>query len=277
LLRFTEQTLAVELVAQFPPEPLRIFRPDENPKAALRGAAAGTPLVIHRAEPSQLFQKLLAKSRFQPGEVFVLGGPFAGDQPPPPPRRANRLPLLVTLAKLDAAPHEIAALRSYGQMAAPVQRRRFAIWTMLRFEHSRSAVRSPYSSLPRRFKNANQGIAETDAAPTVRQGLGARSRFGIGMPLWLASRDLKNAAAHSLPFFKKSSYAKRIPLARSTCGRHPKASRRELSMSLRGVPSGLVSSQMISPAKPTARFTISVSPRIETSLPAPMLMNCSSL
>ena len=40
-----------------------------------------------------------------------------------------------------------------------------------------------------------------------------------------------------------------MPVSRSTCGRQPKANRRELSINLRGMPSGLAVSQTMSPVK----------------------------
>ena len=47
---------------------------------------------------------------------------------------------------------------------------------------------------------------------------------------------------------------------------------REMSSSLRGVPSGLVASQRSSPSKPTTSAISSASSRIVTSVPEPMLM-----
>ena len=69
----------------------------------------------------------------------------------------------------------------------------------------------------------------------------------------------------------------RMPVSKSIPGFQPRAKIRVLSISLRGVPSGLVVSQMISPAKPTMRRTSSASALIVSSEPEPTLMICSSL
>ncbi len=56
-----------------------------------------------------------------------------------------------------------------------------------------------------------------------------------------------SASAPATGHFKKSSYVSLIPVSRFTCGFQPSANRRELSISFRGVPSGLVVSHTISP------------------------------
>ena len=50
----------------------------------------------------------------------------------------------------------------------------------------------------------------------------------------------------------------------------PRPASRLTSSSLRGVPSGLLSSKTIRPSKPTTCITVSASSRIVTSVPVPM-------
>src|SRR5512139_510232 len=66
-----------DFVAQVPPEPARILRPQQNPKAALVWSGTGAPFVIEAAEPPKVFEKLVAERRFEPGEILALRGPGA--------------------------------------------------------------------------------------------------------------------------------------------------------------------------------------------------------
>ena len=74
------RALLIQFVPQFPPEPLRIFRPQQNPEAPLLGPGAATPFVIQAAKPPEMSQKLIAKGSLQPGEVLAIGRPFAAPQ-----------------------------------------------------------------------------------------------------------------------------------------------------------------------------------------------------
>src|SRR4029078_9042079 len=70
---------------------------------------------------------------------------------------------------------------------------------------------------------------------------------------------------------RRSSYALRMPACRSIRALQPSAFMRETSSSLRGVPSGRVASNWISPSRPTVCKKISASSRIVMSVPVPTL------
>src|SRR4029078_683443 len=75
--------------------------------------------------------------------------------------------------------------------------------------------------------------------------------------------------AQAATFFWYHSYVSAIPSRNPTRGFHPSPSKRELSSSLRGVPSGFVVSKASSPLNPTTSQIVSASSRIVTSSPYP--------
>jgi hypothetical protein len=64
--------LTVDVVEQFPPEPLRGFGPKQYVEAAVLKADPGAPFVLHAAEPPQIFEKPIAERGFKPGEIFPI-------------------------------------------------------------------------------------------------------------------------------------------------------------------------------------------------------------
>src|SRR5262249_28036303 len=76
---------------------------------------------------------------------------------------------------------------------------------------------------------------------------------------------------HRDPFCRYQAYVARMPSSSGIFARQPRPFRRETSSSLRGVPSGLVPSQVRDPSKPTTFAMSSASSFIETSSPTPTL------
>ena len=81
--------------------------------------------------------------------------------------------------------------------------------------------------------------------------------IAAGTGLWLAASPLRVAAAG--------------PEAVTPAGFQPSAFKRVLSISLRGVPSGLPVSKAIGPAKPTVSATSAATSRMRMSEPEPTL------
>ena len=78
------------------------------------GFGSGPPLVLHPAEPAEMFKKLAAKCSLEPGEVFAFWRPITRLPQLLLTKRAESFPKGLRLGKFDAAADEIAALRSEG-------------------------------------------------------------------------------------------------------------------------------------------------------------------
>jgi hypothetical protein len=91
-------------------------------EAALSGLCAAAPFIIHAREPAQWLQELVAKGRFQPGEVFTLGRPFANPLQMTAPFGAERSPLRRAVADFNATADKIARLCREGEVRTSVKR-----------------------------------------------------------------------------------------------------------------------------------------------------------
>jgi len=101
--------LPLKFIAQLPPEPARVFRPQQHEKAGLIALRPDPPFVFQAPKPGERLQKLLTESRFQPGIVVAFRGPLARRLPLPLAQLGQGAPLFLPLAQFHAAADKIAA------------------------------------------------------------------------------------------------------------------------------------------------------------------------
>jgi hypothetical protein len=112
--------LAFDFVAQFPPEPLRIFGPQQHPETSLFEFRAAAPFVIQAPKPSQVLEELVAERGLQPGEILLFRRPIAVAVVERAALVAKGAPGRLGLAALDTTAHEIAPLAGQRQVPAMV-------------------------------------------------------------------------------------------------------------------------------------------------------------
>ena len=153
------RALPLEFIQQFPPQPLRIPRPKQNPEPALLRPGAGAPFIVHAAEPAQAFEELLTKGRFQPGKILPLRRPLARTMKTAAALVAKPFPGKLTLGHFHASPHEFPRLDRQGQMWTMVAGRGVAEWTIsFAQHHCRISNRSRGKGKPKVLLFFGQGV-----------------------------------------------------------------------------------------------------------------------
>src|SRR6266850_2388076 len=127
--------LALKLIVQLPPKPLRFPRPQQNPESTMVALRAGPPFIVDAAEPGEMFEKLIAKRGFQPGEILPLRRPFARAPQMGATRVTQPFPTGLAMANLDATADKFTAFAGQRQMTAGLQCCGFAKRTILLPNH----------------------------------------------------------------------------------------------------------------------------------------------
>jgi len=124
--------LALKLIVQLPPKPLRFPRPQQNPESTMVALRAGPPFIVDAAEPGEMFEKLIAKRGFQPGEILTLRRPFAAALQPGTYEVVRPLTIAAsgvvlrgsgsgegaTIIKMTGRPHVCVSVRGAGSPQA---------------------------------------------------------------------------------------------------------------------------------------------------------------
>ena len=108
----------IELIAQFPPEMVRILRPQQDPESPLFQFRAASPLEIHSCKPTQALEKFFAKSGLQPGVILFSQVGRTSPSGLPPAIATQSVPGIAAAGQFHAAFDELARFARQRQMRA---------------------------------------------------------------------------------------------------------------------------------------------------------------